>query len=203
MPFCDNCGTQVADNTRFCPNCGKDMTMKTVTSPSSPPQNPQGYPPNYQQPMMQQTPMMNTPPTGYGYAGMKKRTGLLTATLVLNYIVAGLLVLAGVFIIFVALALSSSYEAQLGAALNGYNLSGLTDFKILIGLIYLVIGILYIYLTYRLGKFGPTAKTIMIIVSIIFGIINLFSVDILILAVNVNTIYAIQFDQQTKLLFGP
>ena len=35
MPFCSKCGSQVPDESRFCPNCGQDVT-KPVTAPPTP-----------------------------------------------------------------------------------------------------------------------------------------------------------------------
>ena len=110
MPFCDNCGAQVAADTKFCPNCGKDISMKNVSPPL--PQNS----PVYQQPTMQQG-QMYAQPMGYGYTGIKTRTTILTITLVLNYIFAGIFILIGfVLLIFGigSLGSASSLEAHFG-----------------------------------------------------------------------------------------
>ncbi|UCE36578.1 MAG: zinc ribbon domain-containing protein [Thermoplasmata archaeon] len=57
MPFCQNCGNQVAEGFNVCPNCGQSIMQ--------PQQAYQQYPPQQQQPMqqpMQPTPM--PPPAG-------------------------------------------------------------------------------------------------------------------------------------------
>ena len=199
MPVCDNCGAQVAADTKFCPKCGKDISMKNVSPPL--PQNS----PVYQQPTMQQG-QMYAQPMGYGYTGIKTRTTILTITLVLNYIFAGIFILIGfVLLIFGigSLGSASSLEAQLGTMYGGYNIATLLDLFALIGIILLVIGILYIYLTYRVGRYGPTAKTILLVLNAIFIVLSVLSFDIIGLEITVVTVYALQFDQQTKLLFEP
>lgn len=56
MPYCDNCGAKITEETKFCPNCGREIFMGGVPSPTSPspptqpfPQQPT-YPPNQQYP---------------------------------------------------------------------------------------------------------------------------------------------------------
>lgn len=55
MAFCSNCGSQIGDESKFCPNCGKTLDaqnagqQQTQTTQTSQPNYQQGYQPNYQQ----------------------------------------------------------------------------------------------------------------------------------------------------------
>ena len=85
MVYCDNCGSKVADDSRFCPNCGREIFMSGVNSPSQPSyQQPAYQHPAYQQPTyQQQIPPVVTPVVLY-----RPKDGALAA--ILSFLIPGL-----------------------------------------------------------------------------------------------------------------
>ncbi|MBR3700097.1 MAG: zinc ribbon domain-containing protein [Bacteroidales bacterium] len=55
MKYCANCGTQLADDARFCHNCGHQVEMVAQPQPQPQPQ-PQYQQVQYQPPQYQQAP---------------------------------------------------------------------------------------------------------------------------------------------------
>ncbi len=114
--FCENCGTQVPDDAKFCPNCGQVFEGAADTTPAAP--VPEVQPQQPQQPVMQQPqafvpgqqqPYMSQP---MGEKPKKKAPGFLIPLLLIIAIVALIAVVA-------VMLLSSSGS---GSAKNGAKL---------------------------------------------------------------------------------
>lgn len=114
--FCDQCGTQIADNSKFCPTCGAkvdggDMTGAPDTGQAhqqggytNPPQQgygqmPQGQPPVQPYPGQGPYPQMMPRQTGPGQMSAKKKgsPALIIILVVLVLIIGG--VVAGIFVL--------------------------------------------------------------------------------------------------------
>jgi hypothetical protein len=90
----------------------------------------------------------------------KKRTFLLTAVVVINYIWAGILFIAGVFTFILLQGLSYLYDPERIASLN------------LLILVVVVVTLLWVILTFRLQKFHNPAR---ILIIAIWGLIGFFT----------------------------
>lgn len=62
MPYCNNCGTQVSENAKFCENCGKSINAQYYTQPQHTQQYPQYQYVQYVRPKV--------PGRGYGISSM-------------------------------------------------------------------------------------------------------------------------------------
>jgi len=194
--YCENCGTKIAEDVSFCPNCG----AKSGSQPAQAP--PQGVPPTgtpigtgtgYRQPATPQggayaQPQGYQQPHGYqGEHGFKRKTGWLTFVIVINWITVGFLGLG----VLGLLAFSGEFS----------NEEGVGEIIGIVVVILLIIMGLYAWMTAKLGKFSNGARIACIILSCLGLLSSLASLNIIGLAVQGLTIYALAFDKETVALF--
>ena len=161
--YCGACGEGVIDKSKFCANCGS--TVDIIASPVTSVNLASSQTSDYQRP---------STPTKMPIDHNVERTGWLSFVIVMHYIGLILLILLGVFTIFLSFFLG--VLILLGAWFNYWLLQGLKNYD-------------------------NTRRGIIVVLQVIGFIIILFSFDIFSLALGGLEIYALAFHAPTVRLF--